>query len=837
MSKCKACGVEAFDKHYGIGYQVGRGELSPYERVNRIRKIFFDTDFYVDPQRAMLVTEAYKKYKNLPQVIKVAKAFEHILLNIDINIYPDEMIVGEAAAPCKASALFPEFSHKWVVEEGHNTPFDQRPNDKYFMKEGVLEQLDSITDFWEGQTVSEAIEGMLEWDEKKGSNMGRGMYLLNLYHMGGIGHYVADYEMLLNHGFSGLKAMVKKKLASLDCTTGEGIEKRNFYKAQLITADAATAYINRYAVLAEEKAAEETNTNRKAELQIISKNCRQVAEGPATNIWEAIQLWHFATAIILAESNGHSVSYGRMDQWLYPYYKADIESGRFSKEFIQELLEVAYIKTNCISKLRDARTAEANSGRSFGGESLTVGGVDKDGKDATNDLTFMMIDASIHTRMMTPWLCVRLHANSPWELKVKVAEAIRAGFGHPKIFNDESAIPAALAKGRTLDEARDYAVVGCVEIDTPGKEFGWHDAAYMNIAKVFEMAVNDGRCVSCGPQCPMHPVCGGAGKKLGPSTGSLADFTSIDEVIEAYDKQMEYWTDKMVAGIEAMDIAHRQLKPTPYASLLFSDCIESGKDLSAGGARYNHTGPQGNGIGTIADALSVINQLIFDEKKTTGQELLDAVNHNWEGYDALYALVNSEKVHHYGNDDDYADRFAEVAYNTYCKHIENRKNVRGGTYTPGVYGVSANVPLGMIQAASIDGRKAGEPISDNMGPVHTAASSHDYCGPTAIANSVTKMNHSRATNGTLLNWKFTPECLSGEVGRDNLINLMDVYFSQKGMHSQFNVISGATMRDAMEHPENYQDMLVRVAGYSAYFVDLSVPLQLDLINRTELSFE
>ena len=240
---------------------------------------------------------------------------------------------------------------------------------------------------------------------------------------------------------------------------------------------------------------------------------------------------------------------------------------------------------------------------------------------------------------------------------------------------------------------------------------------------------------------------------------------------------------------------------------------------------------------TIADALSVINQLIFDEKKTTGQELLDAVNHNWEGYDALYALVNSEKVHHYGNDDDYADRFAEVAYNTYCKHIENRKNVRGGTYTPGVYGVSANVPLGMIQAASIDGRKAGEPISDNMGPVHTAASSHDYCGPTAIANSVTKMNHSRATNGTLLNWKFTPECLSGEVGRDNLINLMDVYFSQKGMHSQFNVISGATMRDAMEHPENYQDMLVRVAGYSAYFVDLSVPLQLDLINRTELSFE
>lgn len=837
MSKCTACGVDAYDQHYGLGYKVGRGELSPYKRVNRIRKAFLDTEFYIDDQRALLLTEAYKKYKSLPQVVKVAKALENILEKVDIQIYPDELIVGEAAAPYKAAALYPEFSYKWIVDEMHNAPFDQRPNDQYYMKDGVAENLDSISDFWDGETVSEAVEGMLEWNEKKGSNMGRGMYLLNLYHLGGVGHIVADYAMLMKNGFGGIKKKIETQMAQLDTTTAEGVEKRNFYKAQIIAANAATTFINRYAALAEEMAAAESDAVRKAELKQIGKNCRQIAAGPATNTWEALQLWHFATDIILIESNGHSISFGRMDQWLNPYYQEDMKAGRFTKEFIQELLETAYIKCGTNSKLRDQMTIVANAGRGFGGESLTVGGVDKEGKDATNDLTFMMIDASIHTRLMVPWLCVRLHANTPYELKVKVAEAIRAGYGHPKLYNDEAAIPAALAKGRTLEEARDYAIVGCVEIDTPGKEYGWHDAAYMNIAKVFEMAVNDGRCISCGPQCPMHPVCGGAGTKLGPSTGSLADFKSFDEVVEAFDRQMEYWTDKMIAGIEAMDLAHQKLKPVPYLSLLFSDCIEKGVDISAGGAKYNHTGPQGNGIGTIADGMAVIKQLVFEEGKTTGQELLDAVNNNWEGFDALYALVNSNKVHHYGNDDDYADELAAIAFDTYCKHIENRKNVRGGTYTPGVYGVSANVGLGLLQAASIDGRKAQEPISDNMGPVHTEAASHDILGPTAIANSVTKMNHSRATNGTLLNWKFTPECLSGEVGRENLIHLIDVYFGQKGMHSQFNILSTAMMRDALVHPENYKDMLVRVAGYSAYFVELSRPLQMDLINRTELSFE
>lgn len=837
MTHTTARGVEPFDKYYGTGYKVGRGELSPYDRVNRLRKTFLDTEFYVDSQRALLVTETYKKYTDAPQVIKCARALENVLLHADIEIYPDELIVGQAGGPFKAAPIFPEFSYKWIIDEMDNAPFDKREHDEYYMDDKTAGDLRSIADFWDGKTVSEEIENNLDWEDKKGSNMGRGLYLLNLYHIGGVGHFCADYATLLKTGYNGILENVAAHKAKVDSSTEEGKEKLEFYESQEIVLKASIEYITRYAKLAAKMAETETNPARKKELLQISANCYQVAGGPARTTWEALQLWHIATEIILTESNGHSVSYGRMDQWLYPYYEADMKNG-VEKSFIQELLDLAYIKCGANSKLRDKMTVVSNAGRGWGGESLTIGGVKRDGTDATNDLTMMMIDASLHTRLAIPWLCVRVHENTPWELKVKYTECIRAGFGHPKLYNDQAAIPAQIKKGRTLEEARDYAIVGCVEMDTPGKEFGWHDAAYMNIAKVFEMACNGGRCFSCSAEtCPMYPICGGAGTHLGPDYGSLATYKNFDELVEAYDKQMKYWTDRMYTGIEAMDAAHAKLKPTPYASSLFPCCIESGKDMSAGGCTYNHTGPQAAGIGTIADGMAAIKQLVFEEKKVTGEQFLMAANYNWQGFDDLYALVNSDRVHHYGNDDDYADSLAKIAFDTYCRHITGRTNRRGGTYTPGVYTVSANVGLGLIQAASIDGRKALEPISDNMGPVHTQGGSHDVKGPTAMLKSVTKMDHTEATNGTLLNWKVSPECMSGETGRDNLINLVDTYFDRKGMQSQIIVMSSAMMKDAMVHPELYKDMLVRVAGYSAYFVELSKPLQYDLIGRTEMSFE
>lgn len=833
MNQIRPCGTESYDQSYGVGYRVGHDDFSPYERVNKLRNVFLEREFNIDIQRARLITEVYQKNPQMSAKLKTAYSLKNILENVDIDLYEDELIVGEIAAPAKAAPIYPEFSVNWIIDELKHHPFDQRAHDKFYISEKEKEELLEMLEFWQGKTIDDLVNARLSEDEKKGSELGKKVYMTNLYHFAGVGHFVMDYAKLLKIGYDGLIGSVEKKLAELDSPNQD---KEEFYQAMLIELNAAKGYILRYAELAQERSETEPDANRKKELLQIAQNCRQIAGGPAQTMWQALQLWHFATTVTQIESNGHSISYGRMDQWLCPYYEKDRTEGIIDKAFAQELLECAYIKTGNPSKLKDKMTVEVRSGRGWGGESLTIGGVDENGEDATNDLTFMLLEASVHTRMMNPWVCVRMHENTPYELKVKATECIRAGYGHPKLFNDIPTIEVMQRKGMSLREARNYAVVGCVEPDLPGYEYGFHDSAYMNIAKIMELSINGGQCIDCSETCPRYARCAGAGERLGPNTGSLAEFHSIEEVLESFDKQVKFWTDQMCQGINVIDRAHRELKPLPYASAFFHDCIETGKELGEGGARYNYTGPQASGIATCADSLSVISQLLFDERKYTGEELLQAIKDNWEGHDVLYALVNSSKVHHYGNDDDYADALFREVFNCYCRNIDGRKNPRGGTFCPGVYTVNANVGLGLDLGASLDGRKSSEPLSDNMGPVHTAVASHDINGPTAIANSVTKVQHSLATNGTLLNWKFPPECVSGEVGRENLIGFVDAYFAKKAMHCQFNIMSTEMMKAAMKKPEDYKDMLVRVAGYSAYFVELGKPLQMDLIHRTELSF-
>ena len=833
----KPIGLEPFDKVWGVGESGMNKTPSPFPRVNRFREFVLRTEFTVDHERACLVTESFRMNEDKPQIIKCALALNHVLKNVSIKIHKDELIVGEMAAPIKAAAIFPEFSFDWIVDEIKNHPWKDRLHDKYYMTKESEKKLLSLQGYWKGKTVEEKITARLFEDEKKGTNLGRGLYLLNLYMFGGVGHLQANYEKLFALGFNGIRKQVEEKLGFIDPTIPEDLQKRDFYQAELIALEAASTYLKRYAMLARKMAEKEQDSQWKKDLIQVADNCEWVSENTPRTFWEALQLWFMATTIILIESNGHSVSFGRFDQYMYPFYKKDIDSGKATKESIQEFIEIAFIKDLWWTKLRDRLTVIPNSGRGMGGDSLTVGGVDKDGQDASNDLSYMVLDAHAHTRLGVPWIAVRLHKDSPWEFKVKAINTIRIGTGQPKLFNDEAAIPASLKVGRSLEDSRNYHIVGCVEIDAGGKEYGWHDSAYFSIAKVLELAINGGRCIGCGAHCPRWDNCGGIGKRLGPQTGSLADFTSFDQVKESYDKQMKYWVDQMIAGTEIMDLVHQQVKPLPYLSLLMDGCTEKGIDVAAGGAVYNFTGPQAVGVGTVADGLAAIKQLVFDEKKISGKDMLEACERNWNGYDALYALVNSKKVHHYGNNDDYADELAKFGSDTYCKHVENRPNARGGKYVPGVYSVSANVALGLVQWASIEGRKAMEPVSDCVGPVHTLAGSHDIKGPTAIAQSVSKLDHVRAGNGTLLNWKFTPACVEGDAGRDNLISLMDVYFERKGMHSQFNIISRKTLEDALIKPEHYKDLLVRVAGYSAYFVELSKPLQYDIIGRTELSFD
>ncbi len=824
ITHTKACGTEPYDHTYSLGYQVHHKDWSPYIRVNHLRQTFLDRNYDIDVERLRLVTEAYQKHSDVPRKLQCAYAFENVLLNASLFIYDEDLILGEIAAPAKASPIYPEFSVNWIIDEILHSPFEEREHDQFYIRnDEERQEILDLCAWWQGKTVEDLINSRLEYDQKKGSQLGEKIFQTNLYHYAGTGHLAIDYAHLMEVGYNGLIETAKEKLAALSKRDPEYADKRDFYQAMIIMHEAAKKYIERYAVLAEEMAATEKNARRKSELNAIAENCHQIAGGAPQTFWQALQLFNFATTLIQVEGNGHSISYGRMDQWLYPYYERDIKNGVITKEFALELIEVEYVKMNNPTKLKDKGSMAVRNGRGFGGESLTIGGVDRDGNDATNDLTMLMLEASAHTRMMNPWVCVRMHENTPYELRVKTVECIRAGYGHPKIFNDGPAMKGMMRKGMTLEEARDYCVVGCVEIDLPGKEYGWHDAAYVNTPKMMEMVINGGRSLNTGEQ-------------LGPDTGSLDTYKSFDEVLESVDKQFEYWADQMCSSLNIIDDAHRTRKPLPYVSAFYEDCMESGKDLTEGGAKYNGIGPQASGMATCADSLATIKQLIFDEKRCTGAELLQAVKDNWKGHETLYALVNSSKVHHYGNDDDYADELFKWMFECYCRHIAGRKNRRGGEFSPGVYSVNANVAMGLNTNASADGRKKGEAISDNMGPVHTDAGSHDISGPTALVNSLTKVDHSLATNGTLMNLRFPEEAVAGTEGRDNLVSFIEEYIAKQAMHVQFNIMSADTMRAAQKNPEDYKDMLVRVAGYSAYFVELGKPLQKDLIQRTELHF-
>lgn len=822
--KLKACGLEPYDKCYGVGVSALGENFSPYDRINKLLKNFHAAPYTVDDQRAVLITEAYKQNKADPQIIKTAKALKYLLENVDIQINEHEILVAGNGAPMKSNPVFPEFSYAWVADEVKNFPFHLREYCPYAPQtEKQKENLLSIEQFWKDNTIDDFSCARLTKEEIMASQMGYGLFVNTIILRAGVGHTSPNYVKMLSKGYIGIRKDIEAEMAKLDRKNPEDLQKIYYYQASLITLDAAEIYCKRYAALAREQA-KTADEERAKELETIAETCDWISVNPPRTFREAIQLFLIGTAIIVAEANGQSISYGRFDQFMYPFYKHDLENGIATKEEMQELIEACFIKLTGMQKLRDKNAVRQASGRGLGGDCMTIGGVDRSGKDATNDLTFLVLEARNHTRLISPWMAVRFHKNTPYELKVVTANSIRIGIGEPKIFNDEVAIPAGLGKGYSLEDARDYTVVGCVEIDAAGYEYGCHDATYFNVSRVLELAINDGKWLHDGVQMGIH-------------TGYLKDMKSFDEVLEAFDKQMEYLVGLMISSVNTIEQVHKEYKPLPYLSLFIEDCVKNGRDVTAGGAKYNHSGPQALALGTAADSLATIKQLVFDEKSITAEELIDALKKNWEGYEKLYRLVNSDKVHHYGNDDDYADELAKFVFDTYCKYVEHRPNVRGGEFAPGVYSVAGNVPHGMVQWASADGRQAYEPVSDCIGAVHTHVASHDIKGPTAMLNSVAKLDHERAGNGTLLNWKFNPSAVQGEIGLKNLIALLDMIVDKKLMHSQFNVITKEQLLAAQADPDKYKNLLVRVAGYSAYFVDLGKDLQRDIIERTEYSFD
>ncbi len=816
----------------------------------------------IESARGLLVTESYKQTESLPIIRRRSACFAHILENLPIVIRDNELIVGAPTVSPRGCQVFPEYSYEWLEAEFETVA--TRAADPFYISEKTKEDLRGAYPYWKGKTCSDLAKANMAPEAYEAFTV-HGIFTPGNYFYNGIGHVNVQYDKVLKKGYRGIMAEAQAALDKLDVSDGDYVTRSNFLYAVIESCEAVIHYARRYAALAREMAKKEKNADRKAELEKISANCARVPEFPATSFHEACQSFWFVQMLLQVESSGHSISPGRFDQYMYPYYKKDIDEGKLTKEQAQELIDCIWVKLNDINKVRDAVSADGFAGYGMF-QNLIVGGQDIHGMDATNDLSYMCLEASMHVPLPQPSISIRVWNGSPESLLVKAAALTRLGTGLPAYYNDEVMIPSIMARGLTLEDARDYCIIGCVEPQKGGKTDGWHDAAFFNMCRPMELVFSNGM---------------DKGVKIGPDTGDVADMKTFEEVYEAYKTQQSYFIKLLVNANNAIDAAHATRCPLPFQSCMVDDCIARGKSLQEGGAIYNFTGPQGFGIANNTDGLLAIKQLVFEEKKLTMAEYREAMNANF-GYglqgaaaervtnDIVQQLANSgveitesvirtvyeevttgnsidpekkaryreikrlidETCPKYGNDIYDADMFARDVANSYTKEVEKYKNYRGGIFQAGLYPVSANVPLGGQTGATPDGRLAFTPIADGIGP----ASGRDVKGPTATANSVAKLEQGVASNGTLLNQKFHPSALAGMSGLTKFVALIRSYFDQKGMHMQFNVVTRETLLDAQKNPEKYKTLVVRVAGYSALFTTLSRSLQDDIINRTEQGF-
>ena len=825
-------------------------------RIDRLVSALYEKMPEIEADRAVLLTESYRQTEGEPIITRRAKAFRHILENIPITIREDELIVGSATKAPRGCQVFPEYSFEWLEAEFDTV--EHRTADPFYISEDTKRTLSDVYKYWKGKTTSELATSYMS-DEAKAA-IDHCIFTPGNYFYNGIGHLTVDYGKVLANGYTGIIKEAKAALATVNQGDADYAKRSHFLNAVIISCEAAIKYAKRYAELASSMAKTTMDVKRRRELEDIASACRNVPEYGATSFREACQSFWFVQMLLQVESSGHSISPGRFDQYMYPYYKKDIDSGKISREEAQELMDCIWVKLNDLNKCRDAASAEGFAGYSLF-QNLIVGGQDKYGRDATNDLSFMAITATEHVFLPQPSFSVRVWNGTPHEFMIRAAELTRTGIGLPAYYNDEVIIPALQNRGLTLEDARDYNIIGCVEPQKAAKTDGWHDAAFFNMCRPLELVFSQG--VDKGVQ-------------IGPRTADVASMSTYEEFESAYREQMNYFISLLVNADNAIDVAHGERCPLPFQSCMVEDCIVRGKSLQEGGAIYNFTGPQGFGIANVADAMYAIKKLVFEQKKYTLEFWREALENNYgrdmdgamaekltrqvvesvllsgkdigeEDIKTIYLTIKKNRsddaskakyeqlladiaaVAKFGNDNDDVDAFArEMAY-TYTKPLETYKNPRGGIYQAGLYPVSANVPLGAQTGATPDGRLAFTPVADGVSP----SAGKDVKGPTASANSVSKLDHFIASNGTLFNMKFHPSALEGMSGLESFVALIRGYFDQKGSHVQFNVVSRETLRDAQKNPEKYKSLVVRVAGYSARFTTLSKSLQEDIINRTE----
>ena len=834
-------------------------DIPKSSRIPKLIEALYAKMPVIESARAKLITESYKATEGQPVITRRAEAFAHILRNIPIIIRDNELIVGSSTIAPRGCQTFPEFSYQWLEDELDTVA--TRTADPFYIAEETKAELREVHKYWKGKTSSELATSYMAPEAIKAIE--HNIFTPGNYFYNGVGHVTVKYEEVLAIGYKGI---IDKARAELEkCQVGDGnyAKKSHFLNAVIVSCQAVIEYAERYAELASQMAAECTDPVRKQELLQISENCSRVPANGATSFYEACQSFWFVQQLLQVESSGHSISPGRFDQYMYPYYKADIDKGVITREAAQELLDCIWVKLNDLNKVRDAASAEGFAGYSLF-QNLIVGGQDKYGNDVTNDLSVMCILASMHVHLPMPSLSIRVWNGSPHELLIKAAELTRTGIGLPAYYNDEVIIPALQNRGLTLEDAREYNIIGCVEPQKAGKTDGWHDAAFFNMCRPLELVFSNGM---------------DKGELVGIQTGDVTKMTTFEEFFDAYKKQMEYCISLMVNADNAIDVAHAERVPLPYESCMVDDCLSRGLSVQEGGAVYNFTGPQGFGIANMADSLYAIRKLVYEDKKVSMEEDKQALAWNYDkgldqqsvsdmsemilkGMQDAGMAVNTDtakavlqtvmrlkptedqlrrftEIHHmidevpkFGNAIDDVDYFArDVAY-TYSRPLQKYMNPRGGHYQAGLYPVSANVPLGGQTGATPDGRYAHTPVADGVSP----SAGKDVKGPTAAATSVSRLDHFIVSNGTLFNQKFHPSALAGREGLEKFVALIRTFFDQKGMHMQFNVVDRETLLDAQKHPENYAHLVVRVAGYSALFTTLSRSLQDDIIRRTEQGF-
>ena len=789
-------------------------------RIQRFRQQLLDIVPAVCTERAVLTTRAYKAHEMDQIVLKRAYMLREVLENMTIYIEDETLIVGNQACENRAAPIFLEYAMDWIIRELDD--FEKRKGERFTISEENKQVLRDIYPYWKGRTLQD--KGYAAYPDKAKMIYDLGIIRNEGNITSGDAHLAVDYDTVLKKGLKDYRERTQKKLDQLNTADPEEMKSFYFYRAVLIVIDAVECYANRYADLAEEMA-KTAEANRAAELKEMARICRKVPMEPAHSFHEALQSVWFLHVILQIESNGHSLSFGRFDQFCYPCYQNSIADGE-DPAYLDELLENLWLKTLTVSKIRSAGHSRFQAGNPMY-QNVTIGGQTTDGRDAVNELSFAVLRTVARVRMPQPNLTVRYFSGMSHEFMAECIECIRLGFGMPAFNNDEIIVKSLTDRGVTLEDARGYSAIGCVEVGVPGK-WGYRctGMSYLNFPKTLMTALNDGVDVNTG-------------KKICEGTGHFEQMESFDDVMRAWDTTARQLIRIGVTLDNCADMVVEQMVPDILCSALVDDCIERGRHLKEGGAHYDIVSQLQVGIANLGDSLAAIKKLVYEEKKITRSQLWNALMTDYKGEEGQRIqrmLLDAPK---FGNDDDYVDQLIVQAYDTYLDEIKNYRNTRygrgpiGGGYFAGTSSVAANVPQGAGTCATPDGRKWGEALAEGCSPSH----SRDKNGPTSVFKSISKLKTDQIFGGVLLNQKVAPALLEKDEDKLKLELLVRTFFDVlHGWHVQYNVVSRETLLDAQKHPEKHQDLIVRVAGYSAFFNILSPQTQDDIIARTEQQF-